>query len=96
MILDNIDKIKELMRFDDEHDYYFVQVIQRRKDNLGMQCDARGIKAYYINSMKDFDSKLPEIKLMSRSFNARVYIHLNPRNYRSTILKTVSSLAFIS
>lgn len=92
MEVNNISKIRDLLKFNEKDDYYFIQLIQRRKDNLGMECDARGIKSYYVSSLRLFDSLIPEIKKLSYLLNARVYIHINPRNYRYTSIKVATSL----
>lgn len=92
MEIDNSENLKQFLKFKDKDEYYFLQVIQRRKDNLGMSCDARGIKCYYITSLHMFDRVYPEIKEMCEFFNARAYINVNPRTWSNSITKTISNL----
>lgn len=60
MTVDNFDLIEEFLKFESEDDFYFLQVIQRKKDgnetgrgNNG----ARLIKAYYIHSIEHLEEK---------------------------------------
>lgn len=98
-MVDNIDKIKPLLKFSDEHDFYFLQVIQRKKDHknnpspLGTSNNSRLIKAYYIYSIEQLDKYYHEIKELCKLFDARAGIALNKRNARSISLEMLSLLA---
>lgn len=98
-MVDNIDKIKPLLKFSDEHDFYFLQVIQRKKDHknnpspLGTSNNSRLIKAYYIYSIEQLDKYYDEIKELCKLFDARAGIALNKRNARSISLEMLSLLA---
>ena len=80
MTIDNFDLIEENLKFESNDDFYFLQVIQRKKDgnvtgrgNNG----ARLIKAYYIHSIDYLEEKKQKIIELCQSNNARAYIHLN-------------------
>lgn len=88
-----IEDIKPLLNFEDEDTYYFLQIIQRRKDNNELKRESRIIKDYYINSIDYLDSHMDEIKSLCRLFNARAMLRLNRRSYRRTSLEMLSSLA---
>lgn len=92
MKIDNSENLKQFLKFESKDDYYFLSIIQRRKDNLGMRCDARGIKNYYITSLKMFEEVYSEIRDMCEFFNARAYIHINPRSWKTSINKTIFNL----
>jgi len=79
MILDNIDSIKRLLVFP-EGVFYFIQVIQRKKENPDL--DTSDIKRYqcFITSMRDLDTHLERIKKVCIDFNARAYISVIPRS----------------
>ena len=64
MTIDNFDLIEENLKFESNDDFYFLQVIQRKKDgnvtgrgNNG----ARLIKAYYIHSVDYLEEKKQKI-----------------------------------
>ena len=78
-ITNNIEKIKSLLKFK-EGIFYYVQVIQRKKENP--ELDTSDIKRYqtFITSQKDFDRHIERIKKECSDYNARAYISLIPRS----------------
>ncbi len=91
--LDNIDLIKPLLDFSDEECFYFLQIMQRRKDGNSTHRHTRIIKNYYIRSEEYLDKKYDEIKDLCRFFKARACIRLNKRNYRDVSFKMMQYLA---
>ncbi len=71
-----------------EEDYfYFIQIIQRKKENPGLGSINRIIRSYNISSLKKFDKNKDEIIALCNTFNARAYIHLNRRKWSSICLE---------
>lgn len=88
-MVNNYDKIKSLMTFDDDGDsFYFVQIMRRKKENPDNKSNARIIKTYYINREKYLDSDFGEMKVLADYHNARVYINLNKRRFSKMGNKT--------
>ena len=92
MGLDNSLKIREFLSFG-ENDFYFVQLIKRRKDNPDMSKDVKIIKSYYINSFDDYNNLIPKIIETCDRENCRAYIRLNKRNYNKLALKLIAETA---
>lgn len=92
-MIDNFEQIKPLLKFEDENDFYFVQVLQRNKENPDLGKNNRLLKAYYINSLKKLDKYKPEMIKLAEVFNARIYIHLNRRNGKKIALEMMEDLA---
>ena len=44
MTLDNFEKIKPLLKFEQPGNFYFIQIFKRRKDNSSMQMDMQVIR----------------------------------------------------
>lgn len=89
MTINNFYVIKNLLTFDDKDDFYFLQIIQRKKDgNLVPSANNgyRTIKTYYIRSLEDFDRRREAIVQLCKQNNARAYINLNVRNAREVAL----------
>ena len=63
----------------DSRDFFFVQVIQRRKD-CKIDTNYNVIKDYYFFNEETFLSKKEEIITLCKAFNARAYFWINPRN----------------
>ncbi len=99
-MIDNIELIKPLLKFESEDDYYFVQILQRKKDNADLDTRMQGsnnssrlIKAYDISSIEYLESRYHEMKEMAKLFNARVGLCLNKRSYHSSSLQMMVRLA---
>lgn len=89
MTIDNFDIIKKLLKFEDKDDFYFLQIIQRKKDGNDVPSANNGyrtIKTYYIRSLEDFDRRKPAIIQLCEQNNARAYFNLNVRNAREVAL----------
>lgn len=89
MTINNFDIIRRLLKFDDKDDFYFLQIIQRKKDGNIVPSANNGyrtIKTYYIRSLEDFDRRKEAIVQLCKQNNARAYINLNVRNAREVAL----------
>lgn len=98
-MVDNFELIKTLLKFDNEGEFYFLQIIQRKKDftegqqRLGRNNNNRLIKAYYIYNLQQLDDYKEEIIKLCTLFNARAGINLNRRNQKDVSLKCLEILA---
>jgi hypothetical protein len=93
MTQDNFNLIRPLLNFESSDDFYFIQIMQRRKDNPDMKTGVKIIKEFYIDSLEQFDNKRPQIIEMAHKYNARATIRLNKRSYKKTALKTLIDIA---
>lgn len=90
MVVDNFELIKTLLKFEDKDDFYFCQIIQRKKDGNDVPSANNGyrtIKTYYIRSFEDYDRRVPAIIQLCEQNNARAYINLNVRNAKEVALQ---------
>lgn len=84
MVVDNFDIIGGYITPDGIDTFYFLQIVQRKKDGNEMSKGnngARLIKAYYIKSIEQLYEKKAEIVKLCEHNNARAYIHLNERSF---------------
>lgn len=89
MIIDNFGQISKLLKFEDKDDFYFLQIIQRKKDGNDVPSANNGyrtIRTYYIRSLEDLDRRRPAIIQLCEQNNARAYINLNVRNAKEVAL----------
>lgn len=94
--VDNFDLIESIMDFKNSNEFYFIQIIQRKKDGCDTQIGNNGyrtIKVYYIFSKEQFLRKKDKIKELCISNNARAYIHLNRRNAEEVALQSIQKYA---
>lgn len=90
---DNFDQILDLMMFDSPNEFYFVQIIQRKKEVPELGRSNRLIKAYYVYSKEKLKEYRTEITTLCRTLNARAYIHFNKRNDKVVALDCLAELA---
>lgn len=97
-MVDNFEPVKKLLHFPDKDNFYFVQILQRKKDHKGTALggsnnNSRLIKAYYIKSMEQFDIHRDEMIKLAQVFNARVSINLNPRSFEKAGFAVMEKIA---
>lgn len=92
-MIDVLDKIKPLLIFEDEDDFYYLQILQRKKENPHLGSNSHVIKNYYISSVEYLESRYEEIKKMCVLFNARAMLRLNKRSYRKVAFKALQNIA---
>jgi len=81
-MVNNIERVRNMINFDNEFDFYFLQILKRRKDNPGLARDMVVITNYHIESFEQYDSLMPHIINMCNAENARAYLNINKRNYK--------------
>jgi bisphosphoglycerate-dependent phosphoglycerate mutase len=92
-MVDVLEEIKSLLVFESEDDFYFLQILQRKKENSEIGSNSRVIKNYYINSVEYLEKRYDEIKLLCNQFNARAMLRLNKRSYSKVAFKTMQNIA---
>lgn len=82
----NFEQIRNILKFEDDY-FYFIQIIQRSKENPDLGSNNRIIRSYNISSLEKFDKNKDEIITLCETFNARAYIHLNRRKWSKIALE---------
>ena len=96
MTVNNFTQILGIIRFESPDDFYFVQILQRKKD--GNECKDSGnnhyrlIKSYYIYSEAEFFRRMPRIIELCKANNARAYFNLNKRSYEMCCVETAKQM----
>lgn len=95
-MIDNIELIKPLLKFNNEHDFYKIIILLRKKDQTAGNNEhqsVRTIKVYYITSLDHLVRKYDEIKGLCEFFQARAYIHPQCLNHKDISFDLMSTLA---
>jgi hypothetical protein len=100
-MIDNWKIIKPLLTFPDPKDnYYFLQVLVRKKDRDslpfkigGSNNNSRLIRPYYISSVEYLENRIDEIKALCELFHGRAMINLNRRSWKGSTLQMNVQLA---
>jgi len=81
-MIDNFEQIKGLMKFESEDEFYFVQILQRTKENPNLGKNNNLIRTYNVYSLDYLEKKKEEMISIANALNARIYIHLNRRSFK--------------
>lgn len=91
-IVDNLNIILKLLVFESSDDFYYLQIIQRKKENNLLKSNSRVIKSYYITSKDQLKDLYDEIITMCEMFNARAMIRLNRRSFVKSAFRTLANI----
>jgi len=91
--VDCLDLITDLLVFESEDDFYFLQILQRKKENAELGSNSRVIKNYYIKSVQHLLDRYDEIKALCNLFNARASLRLNKRSFEKVGFKSLENIA---
>jgi len=80
-MINNLETIKGVMKFDSEDDFYHLQIIKRKKEHPELGSNSMIVKTYYIRSIEYLESKMPEIISLCNLHDARGCINLNRRSF---------------
>lgn len=92
-MIDNLEKILPLLTFESKDDFYYLQILQRKKENPPLGSNSRVIKNYYITSEQYLLDRYDEIKTLCSVFNARASIRLNKRSFEKVGFKALENIA---
>jgi hypothetical protein len=92
-MINNFEHIRSLISFDSDDDFYFLQIIKRRKDNPDLPRDMKLIDNYFIYSFDEFDKLEPKIIEQCELNNARAYFRINRRSSKICALQTMRKLS---
>jgi hypothetical protein len=91
--VDCLELIRDFLVFDTNDDFYFLQILQRKKENPQLGSNSRVIKNYYITSENSLLEKYEEIKALCTLFNARASLRLNKRSFEKVGFKALENIA---
>lgn len=95
-IVDNFDLFgPDILKFDSDDDFYFIQILQRKKDNPIFPQNNRLVKYYVVRSLEYFRHIEPEVKAICEATTARAYISLNRRSFKKCTIAALTELATI-
>lgn len=92
-MIDNLELLLPFIDPQSDDDFYYLQILQRKKENELMTSNSRVIKNYYIRSPQYLLDRYEEIKKLCNLFNARASLRLNKRSFEKVGFKTMVNLA---
>lgn len=96
MEINNFNLISDQLSFNNRDEFYFAQIIQRKKDgneDLHVRNEYRLIRSYYIYSKQELLDLKDRIIELCKNNNARAYINPNVRNAKEVALECIKKYA---
>ena len=93
MTINNYAILKPLLNFDNEGEFYFLQLIKRKAENPDMPKSQRLIKNYYIYSLEYLEEHMDGICELCDYNKARAYLRLNRRQDKVVALQALKMMA---
>lgn len=93
MEIDNFDLIIPMLEFDNSDYFYYLQILQRKKENEQLGSNSRVIRNYYIKSIEHLLLRKNEIIKTCNTFNARAMFRLNRRSFEKVSFKAIQNIA---
>lgn len=84
--IDNWTNIRKHLDFSDPDKFYFIELMQRKKDDETFKANNRMVKFYCVTSLEYYDAIEDEVKKLSDTTGARAYILVNRRSYEKCCL----------
>ena len=91
IVVDNFDKIEQLLDISSPDDFFFVQIIKRKKDNPTSDTrignyHAGGwyLDSFRVSSSDELKALKPKIVQICNANNARAYMTINKRSHKET------------
>lgn len=91
-MINNKNKIVPLLDFTDNSMFYFVQILQRKKDNPEHP-SRKVLKQFMVKNDDELTRIMPLVKTICEGNDARAYISLNRRNYERVAKRVNLKLA---
>lgn len=92
-MINNFEKIRNLLTFPTENSFYFLEIIKRRKENPDLDRHAKLVRDFYIYSLKEFNDLEGKIVDLCEENNARAYFRLNVRDSKKIAFQYVKRIA---
>lgn len=91
-MIDNFEQIKKLLTFETEDDFYFGQILQRKKEHPELGSNSHVVKTYFITSTDHLQYYKEEMICLCKHHNARAGINLNKRSFEKVAFHALAKV----
>ena len=92
-MIDNYALLVPLLKFESEDDFYYLQILQRKKENTEVGKNSNSVREFYIGNLEYLERKWSLIKALCEVFNARACLRMNRRSWRQCALRSMEKIA---
>jgi len=91
--VDNFVEVEKLLNFQDDKEFYFLQILKRKKENPDMKGDSVPLKTVYIHRHGQLLDIAPDLIEMAEAKNARIYLNPNVKSSKKALLQCIAEMA---
>lgn len=91
-MINNFKLLESLLHFDNVGDFYFIQLIQRKKDNPEMKRNMNIINNYFVYDIEKYWELEERITHECIMHGTRAYLRLNVRNAKKVAMQTLKKV----
>lgn len=92
-MIDNFLTINKILKFDNDDDFYMLQVIKRRKENPEMETNSLVLKTTYLQSEGQLLRLKDDLVDLADRHNARVYVNPCRKSFRKCTIACLKEFA---
>lgn len=92
-MIDNFDKINNILEFESEDDFYMLQIIKRRKENPDMDKNSSALKTVYLHRKDQLIELKEDLVALATRHNARIYVNPNRKSFKKCTLACMKEFA---
>lgn len=92
-MVNNFQKIEKFITPTSEDDFWFCQILKRKKEHPELGSNSYVVKTYFIKSIEDLHFHKDEMICLANFHNARVGINLNKRSFESIAFNTLKKVS---
>lgn len=93
MEIDNLQILLPFINPESADEFYFLQILKRKKENLELGSNSVVIRSYYIKSQEHLAKIYDEVKEICRVTNSRAMLQLNKRSFEGVFYKFNENIA---
>lgn len=93
MEIDNINQILPFINPTSSDEFYFLQILKRKKENPEIGSNSIVIRDYYIKDREHLLKVYEDVKAICRATNSRAMFQLNKRSFESVFYKFNENIA---
>ena len=87
-MINNFDKLKDIMKFNPSQSYYMFIALKRRKDDSEhyLEKESKTIQTWIISNVKDLNWYIPEMKKVIEDNKCRLYMCTDRKSYLKSMV----------
>lgn len=91
--IDNFEQIENLLTFNNEDEFYMLQLLKRKKENPNMKGDSQPIKTVYLHRKGQLLELKEDLVFLANYTNSRIYLNPNVKSFKKCTCLCLAEMA---